>query len=412
MSRASIMAIIEQRDVELFQERANPEETIKTKIDLIASTIVKVEENKSRFAGTLMKSKPVFRFPAAFKKEYFINDDVLASGLTLQNPAGMKIAAVDGSVLRESLVGVDIIASKARGVVFKFFAKKSPVVKYYPQEKNENFNIFGIFQNTNAQDLESFTNAERLLAELELVHSILSAEPHLDMMIIDGSLFIPEIFNNSENPYASRYNKQISDVLKRILETGGRNGTILVGVVKDSIKADFSGIFGRLIPACMDAFPAFKDFLSFDYRQAIQVFKDYDLFYRFLGEGERSFCMRTFPRTASFVPATDFERYLKANDLGLHSYMIKAVPMDIPLKVEFFSRCDPATVTSLVERSSALLYPLSKINVDYSEPSPQMEAHKRVRIPEQDFKVIVDIIRQKTGYCSTMLQKRRERKPF
>jgi hypothetical protein len=406
------MAIIEQRDVELFQERANPEETIKTKIDLIASTIVKVEENKSRFARTLVQSKAAFRFPAAIKNEFFICDDVLANNLTLQNPAGMKIAAVDGSVLRESLIGVDLIASKARGVSFKFYSKKSPIVKYYPQEKNENFNIFGIFQNTNTQDLESFTNAERLLSELELVHSILSTEPHLDMMIIDGSLFIPEIFNSSENYYASRYNKQISDVLKRIIDACKQNGTILVGVVKDSIKADFSGIFGRLIPACMGAFPAFKDFLAFDYRQAIQVFKDYDLFYRFLGEGERSFCMRTFPKTGSFLPATDFERYMKANDLGLYSYMIKAVPMDIPLKVEFFSRCDPAAVNGLVERSASLLYPLSKINVDYSEPSPQMEAHKRVHIPEQDFKVIIDIIRQKTGYCSTMLQKRRERKPF
>lgn len=406
------MAIIEQKNAELFQDRANPEETIKTKIDLIASTIVKVEENKARFVRTLVQSKATFRFPPAFKKEYYIHDDALSSGLALQTPAGMRIAAVDGSVLRESLVGVDLIASKARGVVFKFYAKKPPVVKYYPQDKNENFNMFCIFQNTTAQDLESFTNAERLLSELELVHSILSTEPHLDMMIIDGSLYIPEIFNNNENYYASKYNKQISGVLKRILDTCRQNGTMLVGVVKDSIKSDFCAVCGKMIPACMDSAPAFKEFLSFDYRQAIQLFKDYDLFYRFLSEGERSFCTRTFPRDNSFVPATDFERYIKANELGLHSYLLKAVPMDTPLKVEFFSSCDDKAVASIVERSSALLYPLSKINVNYSEPSPQMEAHKRVRIPEQDFKVIVDIIRQKTGYCSTMLQKRRERKPF
>ncbi|MBN2151706.1 MAG: DNA double-strand break repair nuclease NurA [Candidatus Lokiarchaeota archaeon] len=407
------MAIIEQRDAELFQERANPEETIKTKIDLIASTIVRVEENKSRFAGTLSRSKAAFRIPVGLKKEYAINDDALASGLALQNPAGMRIGSVDGSVLRESLVGVDIIASKARGVVFKFYTKKPPIVKYFPQEKNENFNLFGIFQNANAQELESFSNAERLLSELELVHAILSAEPHLDMMIIDGSLFIPEIFTSSESYFASRYNKQISDVLKRILETSRQNGTILVGVVKDSIKADFAGTVGRMIPACIDAFPAFKEFLSFDYRQAIQVFKDYDLFYRFLSEGERSFSMRTYPRPGQAIgTATEFDRYMKDNDLGLYSYMFKAVPMDIPLKVEFFSTNDRAAVASLVDKSSALLYPLSKINVDYSEPSPQMEAHKRVRIPEQDFKVIIDIIRQKTGFCSTMLQKRRERRPF
>ncbi|MEX2680835.1 MAG: DNA double-strand break repair nuclease NurA [Candidatus Sigynarchaeota archaeon] len=406
------MAIIEQRETELFQDRVNPEETIKTKIDLIASTIVKVETNKAKFASILSKAKAAFHIPADIKKEYAINDDKIASSLTLQNPAGMKIGAVDGSVLRDSLVGVDIIASKARGVVFKFYAKKSPIVKYYPQEKNENFNLFGIFQNTNTHDLESFTNAERLLSELELVHAIMSAEPHLDMMIIDGSLFLPEIFSSSENYYASRYNKQISEILEQILETSKAHGTIVVGVVKDSIKADFAGIIAKLIPACMGTFPVFKDFLAFDYRQTIQVFKDYDLFYRILLEGERSFSMRTFPRTAAFVPATEFDKYLKDHDLGLYSYMFKAVPMDIPLKVEFFSRSDPAVVASLVEKTSALLYPLSKINVDYSEPSPQMEAHKRVRIPEQDFKIIVDIIRQKTGFCSTMLQKRRERKPF
>jgi len=406
------MAILEQRDAELFPARANPEETIKTKIDLIATTILKVEENKEKFVNAFNLVKAGFKIPPAFKIANNVADDTLVSTLSLQNPAGMRISAVDGSVLRESLIGVDLIASKARGVVFKFYARKPPVVKYFPQEKNENFNLYGIFQGSNSQDLESFANAERLLSELELVHDIISEESHLDMMIIDGSLFIPEIFNISENVYASKYSKQISDVLIKILKACNENDTLLVGVLKDSIKADFVNIIGKLIPACIDLHAPFKGFLDFDYRLAIQLFKDYDLFYRFLKEGERSFTCKTFPKAANFVPATEFERYLKSNDLGLYSYMIKAVPMDIPLKIEFFARNEAASIANYVAKTSALLYPLSKINVDYSEPSPQMEAHKRVKIPEQDFKVIVDIIRQKTGFCSTMLQKRRERKPF
>lgn len=406
------MAIIQQRDTELFQERANPEEALKTKINVIASTIMKVEENKTKFVNALALLKRNFVFPSAFKNGNLIIDNNLVARMALQNPAGIRIGAVDGSVLRESLVGADIIASKARGVAFRFYTKKPPVVKYFPREKNENFNLFGIFQGSNNQELEVFTNAERLLSELELVHSIISTESHLDMMIIDGSLFIPEIFNNKENLYANKYNSQISEILVKILKTCRENGTMLVGVIKDSAKMDFVNTIGKLIPTCMNSHPAFRSFLDFDYRQAIQVFKDYDLFFRYLKEGERSFAMKEFPRAEDFVPSTDFERYLKNNDLALYTYIFKAVPMDIPLRVEFFAKNGPEEIKTIVERSSSLLYPLSKVNVDYSEPSPQMEAHKRVKIPEQDFKVIIETIRQRTGFCSTLMQKRRDRRPF
>jgi hypothetical protein len=406
------MAIIQQRDAELFQERANPEEALRTKIDMISSTILKIEENKAKFANTLALLKPDFIFPTAFKKGNDIIDNTLVVNLALQNPAGMRIGAVDGSVLRESLIGADIIASKARGVVFRFYTKKPPVVKYFPREKNENFNLFGIFQGTNNQELESFTNAERLLSELELVHSIISTESHLDMMIIDGSLLIPEIFNGNENFYANKYSRQISEILIKILKVCRENDTMLVGVMKDSAKMDFGTIIGKLISVCMDSHPVCKKFLEFDYRQALQVFKDYELFFRFLKEGERTFAMKEFPRAEEFIPSTDFERYLKNNDLALYTYIFKAVPMDIPLKVEFFAKNQPNGIKTIVERTSSLLYPLSKVNIDYSEPSPQMEAHKRVKIPEQDFKVIIEIMRQKTGFCSTLMQKRRDRRPF
>ncbi|HME52853.1 MAG TPA: DNA double-strand break repair nuclease NurA [Candidatus Lokiarchaeia archaeon] len=406
------MAIIQQRDAELFQERANPEEALKTKINMIASTILKVEENKTKFVNALALLKHDLIFPPAFKDGNYIIDDMLVARMALQNPAGMRIGAVDGSVLRESLVGADIIASKARGVAFRFYTKKPPVVKYFPREKNENFNLFGIFQGSNSQELEIFTNAERLLSELELVHSIISTESHLDMMIIDGSLFIPEIFNNKENLYANKYSRQISEILVKILKACRENDTMLVGVMKDSAKMDFVNIIGKLIPTCMNSHPAFKKFLDFDYRQAIQVFKDYDLFFRYLKEGERTFAMKEFPKAEDFIPSTDFERYLKNNDLALYTYIFKAVPMDIPLKVEFFAKNRSDGIKPIVERTSSLLYPLSRVNVDYSEPSPQMEAHKRVKIPEQDFKVIIETIRQKTGFCSTLMQKRRDRRPF
>jgi hypothetical protein len=296
--------------------------------------------------------------------------------------------------------------------VFRFYTKKSPVVKYYPQEKNENFNIHAIFQNADASEMEFYANIERLISELEMVSKIIRTEPNLDMMIIDGSLFIPELFNRKENYYVIQYTKRLSDLLIDILDIAERNNTILVGVMKDSTSTDLTTIVGQFISACSPTEKLLERFYDFDFRQVLQLFKDYDLFFRFMDASERSFACRSFPKTGTFIPSTAFEKYLKQKELGLYAYLIKTVPMDVPLKVEFFSKIDRESASKRVARTASLLNPVSRIMHDYSEPSPQMEAHRRVKISENEFQVLVDIIRQKTGYCSSLLQKRRDRRPF
>nr|MDO8116627.1 DNA double-strand break repair nuclease NurA [Candidatus Sigynarchaeota archaeon] len=216
----------------------------------------------------------------------------------------------------------------------------------------------------------------------------------------------------ARDQYADECCRRLTELLIDIINTCEENGTMLVGVVKDSTRAEHAAILRHLIPVAAKDDKAFEPFLQFDYPQALELMKDYDFFFRFLEQGERSFVLKSHPKGSEFIPSNLFERYLKVKNIGLYSYLIKPVPLDMPLRVEIFAPNDPKVVKKHVTRSSSMLYPLSSIVFDYSEPSPQLEAHKRVKIQEQDFKILIDVLRRKTNYCSTMLQKRRERRPL
>lgn len=407
------MATKTEEDLDFLGERTHPQDFLKKKIELISKAIMDIEKDKKKFMVVFHELKDTLSIPEEFKNHHLLFGDRLHEKLDLFPLSGMKIGAVDGSILRESMLGVDLIASKSRGVVFRFFKNKPPDVKYYPLMKDENFNLFGIFQGLNMQEIEIYSSVERILAELELVYEILRNETELDMMIIDGSLYIPEIISfHCENYYIKKYIERITKVLINIIKICKNNNTLLVGVVKDSIKRDLMHVIGKLIPYMMKDDATFKKFLEFDYRKVIKIFKDHDFFFRYLDEGERTLVLKSFPKTDNFIPQVPFDRYLKSNELGIYSFLLKPVPMDIPLKVEFITRNEESTILKHGKQIASLLYPMSKIMIDYSEPSPQMEAHKRVKIPEQEFKIIVEMIRRKTGYCPTLLQKRRERKPF
>ncbi|MHA1680236.1 MAG: DNA double-strand break repair nuclease NurA [Promethearchaeota archaeon] len=407
------MAIKILKESDLLQERNSCEDSIRKRIDIVSKAIINIEAEKEKFVEIWNQMKKSFVFPKTFNKMFNIHDECLFTPVKEYKLTNKRVGAVDGSVLRESMLGIDLIASKARGVVFNFKKDDSPVVRYFPEEINQNFNLFGIFHGSSTREIDFYTNIERLLAELELVHTIVKSESKLDAMIIDGPLYFPEIVKGrEENYYIKKFNKQIADIFMKILNLTDKKEIMLVGVVKDSIKRDYMEILGKLIPFLISKDETFKKFYNLDFRRLLTIFKDYDFFYRFLKEKERSFIMKTFPREGKFIPASNFEKYMKDMDFGIYSLLLKPVPLDFPLKLEFIARNDDHIVKKIGEKLSRLLSPMSRIMVNYSEPSPQMEAHKRVVIPEQDFKTIIEVIRQRTGYCSTLLKKRRDRRPF
>ncbi|MHA1371101.1 MAG: DNA double-strand break repair nuclease NurA [Promethearchaeota archaeon] len=407
------MAIKTQQEMEIFSDRKSNMESIKKKIDMIADTIKSIEDDKDRFMRIFLGFKSKYTFPDEFRQKHGIMESRLFQKINLHGLGSIRIAAVDGSILRESMLGVDLIATKYRGVVFRFFNNKPPHVKYFPRAKNENLNLSMFIQDSSTLDIDFYMNAKRMLGELNLVHDILVQEPNIDLMIIDGSLCIPPLFLQ---PLIHRSHLktclEISDLLIRILDICERKNVLLVGVVKDSMKRTIVDILGNLISIEGVSNEFFKPFFDFNYRRVLATLKDYEFFFRFLKAGERSFIYKSSLSSGLTSKGTEFESYMENHNLGLFSYLIKPVPMDIPLRVDFIVQDEKNKVFRYARRTESLLYPVSKIMIDYSEPSPQFEAHRRVKIPEHEFKAIIEIIRRKTGYCSTLLQKRRDRRPF
>ncbi|MBD3186026.1 hypothetical protein GF325_04275, partial [Candidatus Bathyarchaeota archaeon] len=170
------MAIKILKNANLLHERTHQGDSIKKRIDMVSKAILNIENEKRKFINIWLEAKNQFQFPTELINTYGLGDDGISYPVHDKQMSGLRVGAVDGSVLRESMLGIDLIASKARGVVFNFKKDTPPDVSYYPVETNSNFNLFGVFQGSSFREIEFYSNVERLLAELELVHQVIARE--------------------------------------------------------------------------------------------------------------------------------------------------------------------------------------------------------------------------------------------
>ncbi|MBI5224637.1 DNA double-strand break repair nuclease NurA [Candidatus Micrarchaeota archaeon] len=300
-----------------------------------------------------------------------------------------KIAAVDGGLLAEELHSIDLVLTRACGVVFDY--KNSKLVKNicYPSS----FPDYEVSTPTALDSHEAiwFRNIARLEKEIRTAADTISKYSP-KAMFLDGSI-IPQVSDkpSKESETYVQYEKLISEYF-RLFSIAEEKGCMLAGIIKDSRGKQFLNIIEK----------HFK--LSLEEVATLHKTNDSSFLYNLLQEKERTFAFK-YASAAEHPILRDFRQYSDR----IASFYLRAVKYDRPLRVDFLL---PKKDGERLEELSSLIYSLSKHNSQYAYPAVLIEADLRAAMDPKELEIVYNRIFSSIGLRSSIFKLRRNIRPF
>ncbi len=384
------------------------ERTLDKLLSKLVEEIEHIEVTREGFGEVLRNIRnqiDLSRFPGIATN---IIDKQLYTKIEPTSLSGLRIAGIDGGLVRKRFRSMDLVLTRGVAVVFQFGAEEGPTVDFYPDAFPEP-KISPLLLTLSAIELEQLASLERIAAELKVALSILE-EYRSDLVLLDGSLF----YHPRDRPPAGSivYEKfqEILSLYKQLYHKARKKGTTLVGIIKDSKSTRVAAIMGEILPHIVRKPAIFEMMQGVDYRWLLKISRDCDLLDTFLEQGERSFVFRyssellynanSMSDTSSNWASSIWVTYLKtARD-------------DLPIRVEFLSAGDDETTTDRLNKALSAILPLSSQHPEYGIPAPILEADARAKITANETRLIIDRLMALSGLTYLTLEKRRSRNPF
>ncbi|MHA1820987.1 MAG: DNA double-strand break repair nuclease NurA [Promethearchaeota archaeon] len=240
----------------------------------------------------------------------------------------------------------------------------------------------------------------------------------IDIIILDGSILaepLNMIFNQNIETL-EKYSELLA-LYKDVYELCETEGINLVGVVKDTKSSTFRKIFSKFLPFLIRKnHNLLYPLLKINYKKILEYFSDLDFFNYLLKGGERS-CSFSISSPANSWMARQFELLDENKDelvprentskiannilknFKFYAVFLKAVPLDLPLKLEFYvynseDTIEPQQISKKIDDIASVIYYLSSKFEDFALPFPQIEAHMRARLSKEDMNRIMRILEQ------------------
>ena len=379
-------------------------------LDKLLSKLVEeiehIEVTREQFGQVLRKIRnkiDLGKFPAVASN---ILDKQLYKKIEPTSLSGLKIAGVDGGLVRKRFRSMDLVLTRGIAVIFQFGPEEGPSVDFYPDAFPEP-RISPLMLTLSGIELEQLSSLERVAAELRVTLSVLE-EYHTDLILLDGSLF----YHPRDRPQAGSivYEKfqEVIALYKQLYNKARKKGTTLVGIVKDSRSTRVASIMGEILPHIVRTPEIFEMMKGVDYRWLLKISRDCDLLDTFLEEGERSFPFRYSSELIINTANDDLSRWASS----IWVTYLKTARDDLPLRVEFLSAEDDEILTDKLDKALSAILPLSSQHPEYGIPTPILEADARARITANETRLIVDRLMALSGLTYLTLEKRRSRNPF
>ncbi|MBD3405565.1 MAG: hypothetical protein GF411_05450 [Candidatus Lokiarchaeota archaeon] len=377
-------------------------------LSLLVEEIERIESTRSRFGSVLREIKgeiELNRFPLLAKStdEFDFIKSIQPTPLS-----GLRIAGVDGGLVRRRFRSMDLLLTRGVAVVFSFQSSEGPTVDFYPDAFPEP-TVRPIMLTLSSTELDQLASLERIATELRVTLAVLE-EFHTDLILIDGSLFYhPKDRPPSGSLVYEKY-EQVLALYRQLYSTATKKKTTLVGIVKDSRSARIVNMLGDVLPHIIRKPSVFDKMHGIDYRWLLKISRDCDLLDTFLEEAERTFAFRysvEFTQTPNSVPKdlTDWASSIWVTYL-------KTARDDLPLRVEILVKDNEVNVSSKIDKALAAILPLSWQHPEYGIPSPILEADARAKISLNETQLIIDRLMALSGLTYATLEKRRSRNPF
>jgi len=381
-------------------------------LDKLLSQLVKeierVEVTRNRFGEVLQNIKGMInlaKFPAVTSAT--VEND-FTKKVEPTSLSGLRIAGIDGGLVRRQFRSMDLILIRAIAVIFQFGPEEGPNVEFYPDPFPEP-QIRPLMLTLSGTELDQLASLERVAAELRVTLTVLD-KFHTDLILLDGSLF----YHPRDRPQAGSvvYEKfqEVLSLYRQLYNKTRKKGTTLVGIVKDSRSSRVTSILGDILPHIMRDPSIFEMMQGVDYRWLLKISRDCDILDTFLNEGERSFVFRYSSELQNASNSLPDDLTSWASSIWV-TYL-KTARDDLPLRIEMLVDTDSADDVWKIDKALAAILPLSWQHPEYGIPTPILEADTRARITANETSMVINRLMALSGLTYTTLEKRRSRNPF
>ncbi len=227
----------------------------------------------------------------------------------------------------------------------------------------------------------------RMQEEAEHVLKALEEDP--DIVLLDGSIVPHYADKPAKDSHAHKEYARLIEVYKELYEKALNRDVLLAGVVEDS----------RGTQLCQRLAPHY----SRKAQIVLQNSRDTDFLHYVMETGERT---NTIAYTDN-VEEHPTLRDLKPFSEHVHSYYLRTVSNDAPLRIDFLSKKPVMDA----DKTASLIYPVSAHNSSYGIPAPIIEADQRAKLSSHDLALVEGKLKSKLGFIG-LKTLRRERRPF
>ncbi|HLD78172.1 MAG TPA: DNA double-strand break repair nuclease NurA [archaeon] len=325
--------------------------------------------------------------------------------------------AVDGGIGKKALQGFDFLLARAVAVCFTYSNGAATNVQHWPSRMPaaEAFSAEG----SSEQEWNCTVSLIRQRLEAEAARKAIE---HFapDLVLMDG-LLAP---HPADRPAAAAREAPAADAARagdgaraggsaagaeyqRALEAWAAlhsTGTHIAGVVEDTRSTRFCEyVRDRVLSSVRH--PAVAEA-----QELLSTSRDTALLSLLMERGQRTLlfdhagnpALRDLPAAA-----------------GLRSFFLKTAQWDRPVRVDFLARCadraTPATETAIeaeADALAALLLAVSGQHAGYGMPAPLIEADNAARLAEHEVEAFYAQLLASAGPLPSLLQLRREERPF
>jgi hypothetical protein len=380
-------------------------------LDKLLSQLVKeierVEVTKNKFGEVLQNIRGIInltKFPAVASGTL---EKELTKKVEPTSLSGLRIAGIDGGLVRRQFRSMDLILVRSIAVIFQFGPEEGPNVEFFPDPFPEP-QIRPMMLTLSGTELDQLASLERVAAELRVTLAVLD-KFYTDLILMDGSLF----YHPRDRPQSGSvvYEKfqEVLSLYRQLYNLTRKKGTTLVGIVKDSRSSRVTSILGDILPHIIRDPAIFEMMQGVDYRWLLNISRDCDILNTFLSEGERSFIFRY---TSELQNSNSIPDDLNGWASSILVTYLKTARDDLPLRIEILADNDSENDVRKIDKALAAILPLSWQHPEYGIPTPILEADTRARITANETSMVIDRLMALSGLTYTTLEKRRSRNPF
>lgn len=348
--------------------------TLKSAVSKIAQKIGSLESSRKRTSAAL-RSIGDLKF-----KIGSLTDDQIINAVEKTKPT-CSVAGVDGGLLTRSFHGIDIVVTRAVGVVFDYKDGKVMTTKVFPQKVP----FISEVNSTNDGELITVASLHRMKYEVSRAIQIVE-EASPDYIMMDGPLYPHPSTRMAKGSHLNKLYREVVSLYDKLVATCEARGTKLVGIVEDSRSRYFASVlFEKIVPNLQNHSKEFS---------GVEGFRDTALLYDALKPGER---------TCTFKIHSIQDLKYKTR---VFAFYIRTAKYDRPLRVELLSE-EPGKD---VEKLAPLVYGIASFP-RYGLPSVLVEADMRAKLKKHYMHYVQRALFSKSN-SPLVMSLRRENRPL